>query len=199
MAGSHSTSDIVFLRYDIVIDGINSFQVILVTCQCCHVSHTGIHITGTDSMPPCLRLLNDGFVTLRIEVTTTRLATVVQQELRFIKIFLLTCQHIEASQCHLRDLMTWHHTSLTCIRSHLTDDTVSITFGDIQEFFASCRLIVGAGSIHHVTEVIQLMAQEVLHFPALLACPMMWMRRVDGTGGIQVTVWLLGSTHHVQH
>ncbi len=199
MAGSHSTSDIVFLRYDIVIDGIDGFQVILVTCQGCHVSHTGIHIAGTHCMSPCLRLLNDGFVTLRVEVTTTRLAAVVQQELRLVKIFLLSCQHIQASQRHLRDLMTRYHTSLSLFSAHLTDDTVSITLGDIQEFFAPCRLIVGTGGIHHVTEVIQLMTQKVLHFPAFLSCPMMWMRRVDGTGGIQVAVRFLGSSHHVQH
>ena len=56
-----------------------------------------------------------------------------------------------------------------------------------------------AGSIDHVSEVIELVTQEVLFLPALLTAPMVRMLGVDGTGSIEVAVRLLSSTNHVEH
>ena len=64
MAGTHTACNIVLLGYDVLVDGINGLQVVLVACQGCYVSHTGIHIACTDGMSPGLLLLCDGFVTL---------------------------------------------------------------------------------------------------------------------------------------
>ena len=95
--------------------------------------------------------------------------------------------------------MTWYHTDLTGIRSHLTDDTVGIASGDIQELITACCLIMGTGGIHHVPEVIEFVTQEVLYLPAFLTCPLVGMLWVNGTGSIEIAIRLLCSPHHIQH
>ena len=95
--------------------------------------------------------------------------------------------------------MTWHDTSLSGIGTHLLDHTISITLGDVEELRGTCSLIVGAGSIDHVAEVIKLMTGMLLSLPAVLGSPLMGMFRIDGAGRIEVAVRLLGSSHDVKH
>ena len=62
--GTDTTRDIVFLRHDIVPDGINGLDIVLVTSEGCHIGHTCIHIGGTHGMTHGLILINDGLVSL---------------------------------------------------------------------------------------------------------------------------------------
>ena len=95
--------------------------------------------------------------------------------------------------------MTRHHAGLSGIGTYLLDDAVGIALGDVEESGGACGLIVGAGGVDHMAEVIELVAQDLFHLPALLATPLVGMFRVDGAGGIEVAVGLLGSRHHVEH
>ena len=169
MTGTYTTSDIIFLRDDIVIDGIDGLQIVLISCQCSHISHTGIHVASTDGMSPCLCLINHRLIALRIDIVTLRLATIVEQELSLVQILLFTRQHIQTGQRHLGNLVARCHTGLSRIGPHLADDAVGITLGNIQELVASSSLIVGTSSIHHVAKVIELVTQNLLHLPTLLA------------------------------
>ena len=95
--------------------------------------------------------------------------------------------------------MSRHDAGLSLTGTNLADYTVGISLGNIQELVTSCSLIVCTGSIDHVAQVVQLMAEEVLSLPALLARPMVRMFRINGTGGIEIAVRLLGSSDNVQH
>ena len=50
-----------------------------------------------------------------------------------------------------------------------------------------------------MTKVIQLVAQEVFRLPALLACPLMGVCGIDGTGRVEIAVRLLGSCYDIEH
>ena len=115
MTSPYSTGNVILLRYDVVVDGIDSFQISLIARQCSHISHTGIHITSTNGMAPSFGLVDYRLVALRIDVLHLRLATIVQQELSLVQVFLFTRQHIETSQGHLCNLMTRNHTSLSVL------------------------------------------------------------------------------------
>ena len=127
------------------------------------------------------------------------LATIVEQILSLIEIFLLTRQGVKTSQSHLGNLMTWHHGSLSCLWPHLLDYTISITLGDVEELGATRSLIMSASRIHHVTEVVELMAQHLFLLPSLVTTPSMRMLWVDGTSCIEIAIRLLCRSDHVEH
>ena len=199
MAGTHATRQVILAADDVLIDGVDGFDVVLVASQCCHVGHAGVHVACADGMAPGLCLLRDGLVALRVDVVALGLATVIEQELGLVEVFLLTRDDIQACQCHLCDLVTRHHAGLTILGAYLADDAVGIALGDIKELCRTRSLVVGAGGIHHVTEVVELVAEYLLHLPALLAAPLVRMLGVDGAGGIEVAVGLLRGTHYVEH
>ena len=199
VTGAHTTRDVIFLGNDVVVDGIDSLQISLITRQGSHIGHSCIHIAGTNGVSPSLFLVNNGLVALGIDVLDMCLATIVQQELSLVQVFLLARQHVETSQSHLSNLMTRNHTSLSVLGTHLADDTISITLGNVQELIRTRSLIVGTGSIHHVAQVIKLMAGMLLSSPALMGSPTVRVLRIDGTGGIEIAISLLGSSHNVEH
>ena len=199
MTGSHTACDVIFLGNNVVVDGINSLQISLITRQGSHISHTCIHISGTNSMSPSFLLVNHGLVALRIDVLDLCLATIVQQELGLVQVFLLASQHIKTSQSHLGNLMTGNHTSLSVLVAHLTNDTISIAFGNVQELVRTRSLIVGTSSIHHVAQVIELMTGMFLSSPALMGSPTVRMLRIDGASGIEIAIRLLCSSYDVEH
>jgi hypothetical protein len=50
-----------------------------------------------------------------------------------------------------------------------------------------------------VTEVVKLVARLLVLDPTLISRPSMRVLRVDGTGSIEIAIWLLCSTHHIEH
>ena len=197
--GTDSASDIEFLGDDIVPDGINSLDIILVACEGCHIGHTGIHIGGTHCMADGLILFNDWFVSLRVLMHNSGLATIVEEELGLVEVFLVTCYQIEFGQCHLSNLMAGHHTGLTWIWAYLATYTVGIADGDIEELATTCSLIVGYGAFYHMTKVIELMAQILFHAPALVASPLMGLFRILGSRSVKIAIGLLSRGNHVEH
>ena len=95
--------------------------------------------------------------------------------------------------------MSGYHRGLILSRSNLLHNTVGISFGNIEEVSLPCGLIMGAGSIHHVTEIIELMTQHLLLRPSCLSRPAVRLVRVDGAGGIEIAVRLLCSSHDGYH
>ena len=150
-------------------------------------------------MTPCLRLFHHGLVALRIEIPATRLATIIEQELSLVQVFFLASDDIQSGQRHLCYLVSWNNAGLAFFRADLLHHAVGITLGDVEELRRPCGLIMGAGSVHHVSEVIELVTEEVLCHPTLIATPLVRMLGVDGTGSIKIAVRLLGSTYHIEH
>ena len=199
MTGSHTSCQVILLADNILVDGIDGLDICGVAKQGSHIRHTRIHITGPYGMAPSLCLVYDGFVALRVDILVLCLATIVEQELGLIEVFLLTGEYIQASQCHLRNLMTRHHTGLSRVGTYLLDDTVGIAFGNVEELCATCCLIVGTGGIHHVSEIVEFVAGVLLCCPAPVGSPPVGMLRVDGTGSIEIAVGLLGRCYYIEH
>ena len=117
--------------------------------------------------------------------------------LDFKKLFIIYPKH--SSSDRTRHSSGWHHGSLSWIRSHFLYHAIGIALCDVQELGATRSLIVGAGCIHHVAEVIKFVAQFLVLDPTLISRPSMRVLRVDGTGSIEIAIWLLCSTHHIEH
>ena len=62
--GTDTARDVELLRYDIVPDGVDGLDVVLVACEGGHVGHTGIHIGSTHGVAYGLVLLDDRLVGL---------------------------------------------------------------------------------------------------------------------------------------
>ena len=199
MTGTYTTCKIVFLANDVLENTVDDLHIGRILGQGSHIGNTGIHIAGTNSMTYRLFLLQDRSLALRIWVADMGLATIVEQILSLIQILLLTGQGIETSQSHLCNLMSRNDGSLSWFRSHFLYHTIGIALGDIQELGASGSLIVSAGCIYHVTEVVKFVARLLVLDPTLISRPLVWMLRVDGTGGIEIAIWLLCRSYHIEH
>ena len=106
---------------------------------------------------------------------------------------------IHSSSDRTRHSSDWHHGSLSWFRSHFLYHTIGIALGDIQELGASGSLIVSAGCIYHVTEVVKLVARLLVLDPTLISRPLVWMLWIDGSGGIEIAIWLLCRSYHIEH
>ena len=199
MAGTYTTCKIVFLANDVFKNAVDHLHIGRILGQGSHIGNTGIHIAGTHRMTYRLFLLQDRSLTLRIWVADTSLATIVEQILSLIQILLLTGQGIETSQSHLCNLMSRNDGSLSCLRTYFPYHTIGIALGNVQELGATCSLIVSTGCIYHVTEVVKLVAQILILHPTLISRPSVWMLWVDGTGSIEIAIWLLCRTYHIEH
>ena len=199
MTGTYTTRKIVLLANDVFENTVDHLHIGRILGQGSHIGNTSIHIASSHRMTYSLLLLQDRSLALRIWVANMSLATIIEQILSLIQILLLTGQGIETSQSHLSNLMARHHGSLTRIRSHFLYHAIGIALGDVQELGASGSLIVSAGCIHHVAEVIKFVAQFLVLDPTLISRPSMRVLRVDGTGSIEIAIWLLCSTHHIEH
>ena len=195
--GADTTGDIEFLCDDVVPDSIDGLDIVLVASKCSHISHTGIHISSTDGMTYGLILLNNGLMSLRVVVHNCGLATIVEEELGLVEVFLIASNQIEFGKSHLCYLMTGHYTRLTRIRTNLLAYDIGIADSDIEELSASCSLIMGDGSLYHVTEVIEFMAQVFLLTPAFVASPLMWLLRILGAGSVEISVRLLSGSYYI--
>ena len=125
------------------------------------------------------------------------LATIVEEILGKVDVLLLASNEIQTGHRHLCNLVARHHRHLSGVRTHLTDGTVSIAAGDIEELTLARGLIIGNGTLDHMSEVIQLMTQVLVHAPALITGPLMRLLRVLRTCGIEVSVRLLCRADHI--
>ena len=196
---TNTTSDIEFLGYDIIPDGIDSMDIVLIACERSHIGHTGIHIGSTNSMTYSLILFDDWLMSLGILMYDGGLATIIEEELSLIEIFLITCYQIEFSKGHLCNLMTRYYTSLTRIRANFLADHIRITDGNIEELTASSSLIMGDGTFNHMAKVIELMTQVFFLTPTLIASPLMWFLWILGARGIEVPVRLLSRGNNIEN
>lgn len=78
-------------------------------------------------------------------------------------------------------------------------DTIGILNGNIEKIPFTGGLIVGNGTLDHMPQVIELVAQIFHSHPTLLPCPVMRMFRIHRTGGIQISVRFLGSGYNSEN
>ncbi len=198
-SGSDAARDVELLGDDVAPDGIDGPDVGLVARKCRHVCHAGIHVGGADGVPHGFVLLHDGLVGLRILVFDGRLAAVVEEELGFVEVLPLARHEVKLRQSHLGNLVAGHDQCLSRTGAHLLANEVGIADGNVEELAAARCLIVGNGRLHHVPQVIQLVASLFLRAPTLRPGPVMGVFGVLRPGCIEVAVRLLGRCNHVQH
>ena len=146
-----------------------------------------------------LVLVNDGLMALRVLLLDACLSPIVEEELRLIQVFPVSRYEVQPAQSHLRNLVSRHHACLSWLVSNLLDHAVGISDGDVQELPAARSLIVGHGTLDHVSEVIQLVAQVLFLRPSFLTSPVMRVLGVHGSGRIQISVRLLSRSNYVEH
>ena len=138
-------------------------------------------------------------MSLRVVVHNGGLATIVEEELGLVEILLVASNQIQLSQRHLGYLMTRHHTGLSGPWSHLTANTVGIANGNVEELTAACGLEMSNSCLHHVAQVVELMAQVLFLAPSFVASPLVGFFRVLRTRGVQIAVGFLGRGYHIEN
>ena len=78
-------------------------------------------------------------------------------------------------------------------------DTVGIADGNVEEVPLPRRLVVGNRAFHHVSQVIELVAQVLDFLPTLRPGPFVRVLRVHRPGGIEVAVRFLRGRYDSQH
>ena len=129
-----------------------------VACESCNICHTSIHICCTNGMTYSFVLVYYRLMALRVFLLDGSFATIVEEELCLVKVFLVACDKIQAAKSHLCNLMTRNNASLTSLRTNFANHAVGISYSDIQELAAACGLIVSYGTFYHMTEVVEFVA-----------------------------------------
>ena len=146
-----------------------------------------------------LVLVDNRFVCLAVVVDDGCLSAIVQEEFCFIQIFLVSCSKIKFCECHFRNLVSGHHASLPLFWSHFTAYAIGILDGDVEKLTASRGLVVGDGRLHHMPQIIELVAEVFFLDPSAVSCPFVRMLWVLCPGGVEISIGLLGSGNDVEH
>ena len=123
-------------------------------------------------------------MSLAIGVLTTRIATCIQEKLCLVKIFTVASHKVKAYQGHFGYLMPRNQFLLIRSVANSLTDTVGILNGNIQEITFAGSLIMSNSTFHHMSQVIELMAEFLYLCPTFRASPVMGMFRIHGTGSI---------------
>ena len=86
--------------------------------------------------------------------------------------------------------MARHKAQLALAVTDITVYAIGIAACNIEKFSLAGSLIIRHCALYHMTEVIEFVAEVFDRRPTLLACPRMRMRRVLGSGGIEIAVGL---------
>ena len=199
VSSSDTSGDVELLAHDVVPDAVDGVDIGGIAGEGSYICHTSIHIGSTYGMTYSFVLFQYRFVALRIFLFDRCLATIVEEELSLFEIFLVACSEIKLAECHFGNLMSRYHASLSWVRTNLANHAVGIADSDVEELAATSSLPVSHGTFYHVTEVVELVAQILFLAPALVASPEMRMLRILCTGGIEISVRLLGRSNDVEH
>ena len=136
---------------------------------------------------------------LAVFIGTAGISTLVEEELGLVEVLLVAGDQIKFGQCHFCNLMSGDTDLLSFACTDFTAYAVGISDGDIEEVLLSGSLVVGDGAFHHVSQVVEFMAQVFHLFPALASRPFMWMFRIHGSAGVEVSVRFLCSGYDDEH
>ena len=194
-----TAGDVILLAHDIVPNPVDGMDVSRIAREGCHIGHPGIHVSGPHGMPHGLILLHHGLVRLAVSVAPRSVAALVEEELRLVQILLVARHDIEFGQGHFGYLMAGHKNLLPFPRADFTTHAVGITDGNIQKVPFSRGLVMRDGTLHHVAEVIKLVAQVLHFFPTSASRPVMRTLGIHRAARVQIAVRLLRCRHNGQH
>ena len=194
-----TAGDVILLAHDIVPNPVDGMDVSRIAREGCHIGHPGIHVSGPHGMPHGFVLLHHGLVRLAVSVAPRSVAALVEEELRLVQILLVARHDIEFGQGHFGYLMAGHTYQLPFPRTNFTTHAVGITDGNIQKVPFPRGLVMRNGTLHHVAEVIKLVAQVLHFFPTSASRPGVRMFGIHRTARVQIAVRLLCCSHNSQH
>ena len=87
--GADTAGNIIFLAHNVVPNTVYGMDISRIPCQCGHICHACIHISGTDSMSHSLILLHYRLVCLTVCICAGGMSALVQKEFGLIQVFLL--------------------------------------------------------------------------------------------------------------
>ena len=164
-----------------------------------YVGHTCIHICGANGVSHSFILLNHRLMCLAVFIGTTGISTLVEEELGLVEVFLVSGNQIKFGKCHFGNLMSGDTDLLSFACTDFTAYAVGISDGDIEEVLLSGGLVVGDGAFHHVSQVVELVAQVFYLFPTFASRPFMGMFRIHGAAGVEVSVRFLCCGYNYQY
>ena len=164
-----------------------------------YVGHTCIHICGANGVSYSFILLNHRFMCLAVFIGTAGISTLVEEELGLVEVLLVAGDQIKFGQCHFGNLMSGDTDLLSFACTDFTAYAVGISDGDIEEVLLSGGLVVGDGAFHHVSQVVELVAQVFYLFPTFASRPFMGMFRIHGAAGVEVSVRFLCCGYNYQY
>ncbi len=165
--GTDTAGDVVLLAYDVVPDLVDCVDVGRVAGKRSHIGHSGIHVGGTNCVTYSLILLHNRLVGLAVFVGAGGVASLVEEELCLVEIFLVAGHEIELGKRHFGNLVSGYAYNLSGIVADFAAHTVGILDCDVEEVALSGSLVVGDCSFNHVAEVVELVRQILHHLPAL--------------------------------
>ena len=164
-----------------------------------YVGHTCIHICGANGVSHSFILLNHRLMCLAVFIGTTGISTLVEEELGLVEVFLVSGNQIKFGKCHFGNLMSGDTDLLSFACTDFTAYAVGISDGDIEEVLLSGGLVVSDGAFHHVSQVVELVAQVFYLFPTFASRPFMGMFRIHGAAGVEVSVRFLCCGYNYQY
>ena len=196
MPGADSPGDVDFFGHNIPPYSVDGSDVIRVTGDCRHIGHSRIHVGSANGMAYCFILLDHGFVALKIGIQPLRVPCIrhlpaphIQEIPCQIQVRDIACYAVELYQADLNLLMTRY--PILPARTEGGRDQVGIFDGDVQKGAFAGSLKMGYGRFIHMPHIVELMTL-VEKGPAFGSRRPRRIGGVDGTGGVEVAVGLLG-------
>ena len=103
---------------------------------------------------------------LTVGITPRSTATFVEKECGLVEIFSVTGDEIESGKSHFCNLMSWHKRQLPRLVADGAAHTVGISDSNVKKVTFARGLIVSHGTIHHVAEIVEFMAEFLNLLPA---------------------------------
>ena len=150
-------------------------------------------------MPYRLILFCDGSVSLAVFVFASGVPALIEEELCLIDVLLVTSDQVKFRQRHFCNLMSRYGNSLSRFVSYFAAYTVGVFDGYIQKVPFSRSLIMGNSAFHHVSQVVEFMAEFFYFFPTFASGPFVRMLGVHGAAGVQIAVRFLGGGNNDQY
>ena len=169
VGGADASGDVIFLGDDVVPDPVNRLDIFLIPGQGGHIRYSGIHVGRPHGVAHGLILLSYRQMGLVVRIPVGGAASPVEEIFGLVEILLLAGHEVKAAKGHLGDLMAGNPVHLAGTKADLADHAVGVLDGDVQEITLARGLIMRHGSLDHVTEIVELVAEFLDLLPSF--CP----------------------------
>ncbi len=191
-ARTDAAGHIQFFAGGIIPDGVDGPGVLRVAGQGCDVGHAAVKIAGAHGVADGLGLLHGRDARLMIVVTTRMTAAHVDEIFGEFEVALVAGDAVKPDEAHLNDFVSGPEMQLVGSGAEGLAEEVGFLDGDIEEVGLAGGLVVGGGGFEEMARIVKFVAEFGVVHPPVGAGPFVRMCRVDGAGGVKITVGFLG-------